>query len=150
MRRRQPFSQSLATHQNLRYITACWRPFLHEGNQTSLESRFQLPDLMRRRIINAIMKFLHHMRSPSKLKNCNPEAQVYSTDGGGIPNAPSQLSIRILERILTYICPHTQDESYSTSEESMIEDGCMLCDMRDLAHCALVSRSWAEATKNIL
>ncbi|KAI5308796.1 hypothetical protein KEM55_004845, partial [Ascosphaera atra] len=48
------------------------------------------------------------------------------------------------------VCPHTQDESYASSEESMPEDACMLCDLRDLAHCALVCRSWAEAANSLL
>ncbi|KAJ5104340.1 hypothetical protein NUU61_001687 [Penicillium alfredii] len=47
----------------------------------------------------------------------------------------------LLARIFALVCPHTVDNSYSTSEESMT-DGCMLCDMRDLAHCALVCKRW--------
>jgi hypothetical protein len=47
----------------------------------------------------------------------------------------------VLAYIFALTCPHTLDESYDTSEESM-SDGCMLCDMRDLAHCAQVCKRW--------
>ncbi|KAJ5089011.1 hypothetical protein N7532_007695 [Penicillium argentinense] len=47
----------------------------------------------------------------------------------------------VLAYIFALTCPHTLDDSYDTSEESM-SDGCMLCDMRDLAHCAQVCRRW--------
>ncbi|KAJ6007380.1 hypothetical protein N7540_011356 [Penicillium herquei] len=43
----------------------------------------------------------------------------------------------VLARIFGFICPHAFDYSYETSEDSMT-DGCMLCDMRDLAHCTQV------------
>ncbi|KAF4201958.1 hypothetical protein CNMCM8927_000872 [Aspergillus lentulus] len=32
----------------------------------------------------------------------------------------------------------------------MTEDGCMLCDMRDLAHCAVVCKRWYLAAQSIL
>lgn len=60
------------------------------------------------------------------------------------------LPLPVLRRILAAVCPHTQDDSYDTSEESMTEDGCMLCDMRDLAHSALVSRRWAVEARALL
>jgi hypothetical protein len=54
----------------------------------------------------------------------------------------------ILERIFTYVCPHSRDETYETCEQSSVEDGCMLCDLRDLAHCVAVCRKWRiEAVK---
>lgn len=56
----------------------------------------------------------------------------------------------VLTRIFTYVCPHSMDDSYEKSEESMTEDGCMLCDMRDLACCALVSRKWYWAARGLL
>ena len=62
----------------------------------------------------------------------------------------SRLPAHLLKKISIYVCPHTQDEAYTTSEDSMIEDGCMLCDMRDLAQCALVCRHWGEVAQNIL
>jgi hypothetical protein len=54
----------------------------------------------------------------------------------------------VLDRIFSFVCPHSNDESYETCEQSATEDACMLCDLRDLAHCAAVSRKWrAEAVK---
>ncbi|KAN0099719.1 hypothetical protein V8E51_013494 [Hyaloscypha variabilis] len=56
----------------------------------------------------------------------------------------------LLERIFSFVCPHTQDEAYESCEQSALEvgDTCMLCDLRDLAHCAQVSRKWrVHATK---
>jgi hypothetical protein len=32
----------------------------------------------------------------------------------------------------------------------MTEDGCMLCDMRDLAHCAVVCKRWYLAARGVL
>ncbi|KAA8642903.1 hypothetical protein EYZ11_011296 [Aspergillus tanneri] len=56
----------------------------------------------------------------------------------------------VLARILTQVCPHAADASYESSEESMTEDGCMLCDMRDLAHCALVCKRWFLEARTLL
>lgn len=56
----------------------------------------------------------------------------------------------VLARIFAFVCPHAVDASYDTSEESMTEDGCMLCDMRDLAHCTLVSRRWYPVARSLL
>lgn len=54
----------------------------------------------------------------------------------------------VLERIFTFVCPHAKDESYETCEQSSLEDACMLCDLRDLAHCVAVCKKWrAEAIK---
>lgn len=69
------------------------------------------------------------------------------------PNAVhlfKQLPNPVLARILSFVCPHAADSSYDTSEESMTEDGCMLCDMRDLAHCAVVCRRWYSVARSLL
>lgn len=55
----------------------------------------------------------------------------------------------VLARILTLVCPHAVDTSFDTSEESMT-DGCMLCDMRDLAHCAQVCKRWFLEARALL
>lgn len=104
------------------------------------------------------MRFLKHIRSRSKLKSNGAEAQVYThhapptfaaTGSSGL-DVSATLPTPVLERILTYICPHTRDSTYESSEESVMGDGCMLCDMRDLAQCALVCRRWAEVAQNLL
>ncbi len=104
------------------------------------------------------MKFLKHIRSKSKLKNNAVEAQVYThyapptpaADGRRRPDLSTKLPPAILDRIFSYVCPHTRDETYRSSEESTLGEGCMLCDMRDLAQCALVCRRWAEVAQNLL
>lgn len=55
----------------------------------------------------------------------------------------------VLARIFAEVCPHAVDTSYDTSEESMT-DGCMLCDMRDLAHCAQVCKRWFLEARYLL
>ena len=56
----------------------------------------------------------------------------------------------LVVELLSYVCPHTQDESYIPCEDSMADGGCMLCDMRDLAHCAVVNRQWNIAARRLL
>ncbi|KAL2889321.1 F-box domain-containing protein [Ceratocystis lukuohia] len=45
----------------------------------------------------------------------------------------------LLMRIFSFVCPQTGDESYEPCEQSTLEDSCPLCDLRDLAHCVIVS-----------
>ncbi|KAF6817310.1 F-box domain protein [Colletotrichum sojae] len=56
----------------------------------------------------------------------------------------------ILPRIFSFVCPHTQDETYETCETSAIFDACMLCDLRDLAHCARVCWKWNQVANAAL
>ncbi len=103
------------------------------------------------------MKFLQHIRSKSRLKN-GDDAQLYEykaptafssrnrTGRDGI----SRLPLKLLTEILSNICPHACDDNYLSLEESMRDGGCMLCDMRDLAQCALVSRRFLVTTQTIL
>ncbi|MCJ1352961.1 MAG: hypothetical protein MMC33_002945 [Icmadophila ericetorum] len=107
------------------------------------------------------MKFFDHIRSKSKggtgnstggqaqvCRSAPPQPKPYRRIGGHLRDL--RLPKEVLERIFAHVCPHTQDESYTASEESMIEDGCMLCDMRDLAKCALVCSAWAAAAQSLL
>lgn len=72
----------------------------------------------------------------------------------GTPPVSSQtlakLPTDILERIFSFVCPHAKDETYESCEDSAVEDTCMLCDLRDLSHCAQVSRKWRAAAVNVL
>lgn len=72
----------------------------------------------------------------------------------GTPPVSSQTLARlpapILERIFAFVCPHARDETYESCEDSAAEDTCMLCDLRDLSHCAQVSRKWRAAAVNVL
>lgn len=56
----------------------------------------------------------------------------------------------ILERIFAFVCPQSTDESYETCEQSSIEDACMLCDLRDLAHCVAVCKAWRASALKLL
>ncbi|KAK8065372.1 hypothetical protein PG997_012119 [Apiospora hydei] len=60
------------------------------------------------------------------------------------------LPVPVLERIFTFVCPHSQDESYENCEQSALEDACMLCDQRDLAHAGMVCKQWRKAAIPVL
>ncbi|KAJ5050947.1 uncharacterized protein L3040_002814 [Drepanopeziza brunnea f. sp. 'multigermtubi'] len=62
----------------------------------------------------------------------------------------TKLPIPLLERIFAFVCPHARDQTYESCEDSAVEDACMLCDLRDLSHCAQVSRKWREAAVRVL
>ncbi|KAF9886480.1 hypothetical protein FE257_011387 [Aspergillus nanangensis] len=66
------------------------------------------------------------------------------------PDYTTRLPRPVLRRIFAAVCPHAVDNTYETSEESMTDDGCMLCDMRDLAHCALVCKRWFTDARELL
>jgi hypothetical protein len=70
----------------------------------------------------------------------------YSYNG---PDQTQRLPDHVLRRIFEEVCPHSADESLDGSEESG-NDGCMSCDMRDLAHCALTRRSWYGVAAGLL
>ncbi|KAI4085942.1 MAG: hypothetical protein LQ344_007990 [Seirophora lacunosa] len=97
------------------------------------------------------------MRSKSRLKS-GDEAQIYEHNApvARSPNDPTRrdltsgLPLKLLTDILSQICPHALDDNYLSLEESMRDGGCMLCDSRDLAQCALVSRRFLVATQTIL
>ncbi|KAL8695546.1 MAG: hypothetical protein Q9224_003369 [Gallowayella concinna] len=103
------------------------------------------------------MKFLQHIRSKSRLKNeDDAQAYEYKTPAAYSPrnrtgrDCTSRLPLKLLTEILSNICPHACDDTYLSLEESMRDGGCMLCDMRDLAQCALVSRRFLVTTQTIL
>ncbi|KAI0398276.1 hypothetical protein F5Y17DRAFT_411718 [Xylariaceae sp. FL0594] len=56
----------------------------------------------------------------------------------------------ILERVFSFVCPHSCDESYETCERSVVEDACMLCDLRDLSHAAQVCKRWRLSAIQLL
>jgi hypothetical protein len=98
------------------------------------------------------MKFLKHIRSKSKIQR-EPSAEedrndTYYSHVGRDPT--TRLPDKVLRNILIFVCPHTRDESYTACESSGTEDGCMLCDMRDLAQCALVCRKWTVPAQDLL
>jgi hypothetical protein len=79
----------------------------------------------------------------------------YAQSAGFQPR-PTRVSAALLARlpeaafknIFAFVCPHSLDDTYATCEQSAVEDGCMLCDLRDLARCVAVCRRWrTEAVK---
>lgn len=62
----------------------------------------------------------------------------------------AQLPPAILSRIFGHVCPHARDQSFDTCEESAKDDGCVLCDVRDLSHCTQVSRAWRVPAIRVL
>ncbi|OAA54195.1 F-box domain protein [Cordyceps fumosorosea ARSEF 2679] len=65
-------------------------------------------------------------------------------------HALAQLPATVLARIFAYVCPHAGDETFDTCEESARDDNCVLCDLRDLSHCAKVSRAWRAMAIKVL
>ena len=103
------------------------------------------------------MGLLKHFRSKSRLKEISSPLP-YDSSYPPVPPTPARfgrdltqrLPDKVLTNIFTYICPHTQDFSYEHSENSQIGDGCMLCDLRDLAACAQVCRKWYGLAQKLL
>ncbi|KAK7456208.1 hypothetical protein CaCOL14_004250 [Colletotrichum acutatum] len=101
-----------------------------------------------------------HEFTDSQLSKYSSQVQqnfrnVASPPGAHIPTRASaalfqSLPKEILPRIFSFVCPHTQDETYETCETSAIFDACMLCDLRDLAHCARVCWKWNQAANALL
>lgn len=91
------------------------------------------------------MGLLKHFRSKSRLVKRDPVEKFDL-----LPPTRNYISILdqealrpILYNIFTFVCPHAVDERYKPIEECIIGYGCMLCDLRDLAHCASVKRGWS-------
>lgn len=61
-----------------------------------------------------------------------------------------ELPPQILERVFAFVCPHSCDESYETCERSAVEDACMLCDLRDLAHAGQVCKLWRRSAIQLM
>jgi hypothetical protein len=100
------------------------------------------------------MGLLKHFRSRSRLQP-GPQAATYAPPAA--PPAPTRgrdltqiFPDSVLENIFTCVCPHTLDQTYLPSEQSQIGDGCMLCDLRDLACCARGCRKWYTVAQRLL
>ncbi|KAI1377479.1 hypothetical protein F4677DRAFT_60051 [Hypoxylon crocopeplum] len=61
-----------------------------------------------------------------------------------------ELPSSILERVLSFVCPHCCDDSYETCEQSALEDACMLCDLRDLSHAGQVCKRWRKTSVKMM
>jgi hypothetical protein len=128
----------------------------HKGPPSSLFQIFQINTAKLARKLN-IMKWFKKKKSrtfePVEVLPRNNSLALRGTP----PTYVSSLLLAklpgpLLERIYSFVCPHTQDETYESCEQSAIDvgDTCMLCDLRDLAHCAQVSRKWRFHATNVL
>ncbi len=99
------------------------------------------------------MKFLKHIRSKSKVKDKDhghTRGYVQQYSHRTARDATARLPPAILQRIFIELCPLTVDATYDSSEESLVDYGCALCDVKELAQCALVSRRWFNAAQDLL
>lgn len=103
------------------------------------------------------MGFLKHIRSRSRLKSGDDSKSFlhHVTERIQPPswktlNPTAEFPAALVEELLSWVCPHTRDDTYQSCEDSMVDGGCMLCDMRDLAQCASVNRQWFGAAENLL
>ncbi|QKX63672.1 uncharacterized protein TRUGW13939_10843 [Talaromyces rugulosus] len=101
------------------------------------------------------MHFLKKLRSPPRVTTANAGNKTFAASSASNKSTSSIDSTRlvpdtVISHILSYVCPHALDTSYKSSEESMTEDGCMLCDMRDLAHCVAACKRWKGPAQKLL
>ncbi|KAI5296929.1 hypothetical protein KEM56_005210 [Ascosphaera pollenicola] len=99
---------------------------------------------------NAYLKY-GHAHHPS-LQGSNGQTPLFNSPLSIPPpcDFAKRLPDKILAEIFAQVCPHSQDGCYIVSEDNMPEDVCMSCDLRDLAHCALACKSWANAANPLL
>lgn len=103
------------------------------------------------------MGLLKHFRSRSRISNkdesdyrsATSAANGYAYQAAG-HDCTQRLPAKVLDNIFAHLCPHTLDETYETNEQSIVGDGCMLCDLRDLANCARVRRGWYQVVQETL
>lgn len=102
--------------------------------------------------------YAHRPRGFSSGSPPHAQSQSQFLAPGSPPRFPTRRSAQalaalppnVLARIFAFVCPHSQDETYETCELSGLGNACMLCDIRDLAHCALTCRRWRkEAVKQL-
>ncbi|KAI0491202.1 hypothetical protein F4859DRAFT_37769 [Xylaria cf. heliscus] len=90
-------------------------------------------------------------RDKYRLYNPRPEQQYnYAAERGRIFAPWLELPPPILERVFAFVCPHSSDESYETCERSAVENACMLCDLRDLAHASQVCKLWRRSAVRLM
>ncbi|KAI0445462.1 hypothetical protein F4803DRAFT_155471 [Xylaria telfairii] len=90
-------------------------------------------------------------RDKYRLYNPRPEQHYnHAAERGRIFAPWLELPAPILERVFAFVCPHSSDESYETCERSAVEDACMLCDLRDLAHAGQVCKLWRRSAIRLM
>jgi F-box-like len=102
-----------------------------------------------------VMKFLKHIRSKSKVKDKDHGQSHQGGYGAQFSarygrDATARLPPAILQKIFIEVCPLAVDNTYDSSEESLVDYGCALCDLKDLAQCVLVSKRWWSVAQDLL
>ncbi|PHH64952.1 hypothetical protein CDD81_3589 [Ophiocordyceps australis] len=87
---------------------------------------------------------------PSEYRPFNTSAALVSPPSAASGQLVTNLPPPILRRIFARVCPHACEESYEKCENSVADGGCMLCDLRDLSHCAQACRSWRASAITVL
>ena len=96
------------------------------------------------------MGFLKHLRSKSRQKTDDNSPRRAANPARGGRDFSYNLDAALIRKILVQVCPHSQDTTYEPSERSSVGDGCMLCDLRDLAKASQVCRKWYTAAQDLL
>ncbi|KAF8430165.1 hypothetical protein EV426DRAFT_7163 [Tirmania nivea] len=87
--------------------------------------------------------------SNSSIRTGSYESTV--SNGKGYSFSPaSQLPVNVLTTIFGYVCPHSSDDGYECSEDSLAGNGCPLCSTRDLAQASQVCRKWRTVALGLL
>lgn len=109
------------------------------------------------------MKFLNRIKSKTRLRDDDNrsfsnassiphgyESSIPYARPGQWPNPTSRWPQPLLELLMSYVCPHSRDDTFTPCEDSVNDGGCVLCDMRDLSMCSLVNKQWSDAAQNVL
>lgn len=98
------------------------------------------------------MGFLKHLRSKSHNKTGDSSNSPRRSPNPIRPGRDfaAKLPNNVLTKIMVQVAPHTQDTTFEPSERSTAGEGCMLCDLRDLAKAGQVCRRWYNAAATVL
>ncbi|KAI9712582.1 MAG: hypothetical protein M1828_001683 [Chrysothrix sp. TS-e1954] len=95
------------------------------------------------------MGILKYFRSKRSKPKAQQELQPYPRRYNGRDHT-SKLPLILLYRVFTFVCPHAEDDSYQSHEESLGRTSCPSCDLKNLVCCSLVNHTWKKATCELL
>lgn len=95
------------------------------------------------------MGFMRRIRPRSK-KVIDPGRDPVPIPAYYGPDMTKRLPEKVLRLIFEEVCPHAADDTYESCEFSILPDGCMLCDLRDLACCIQVCQAWKPVATDVL
>lgn len=140
-------SKSISTPKGLRRV-------LLERTKSDSEINCYSPSSDQFPILHQITTSTSEDSHMQKIQEKNePTIAIHRTASGSTTRTQSQaayLPAEVLETIFAFLCPHSQDETYLSNEESAADDTCMLCDMRNLANASRVCREWKRVAQTLL